>query len=93
MSMIENIEKLYASMLAGLPPPSEIPRALHCGKDAYVRLLREAAGLGLATPPPVSWVGAVDIVLGGNTSRPGEWILYAVDGSEMKRGDVTQVTE
>lgn len=89
MSMIENIEKLYASMMAGLPPPSEIPRALHCGHDAYVRLLREAAGPGLATPPPVSWAGSVDIVLGGNTSTPGEWILYAADGSEMRRGYIS----
>jgi hypothetical protein len=93
MNMIEDIEKLYASALAGLPPSSEIPRTLHCGHDAYVGLLCEAAGPGLATPPPVSWASAVDIVLGGNTSTPGEWILYAADGSEMKRGDVTQVTE
>lgn len=80
------IERLYALALAGLPPASEIPRSLHVGMNAYQALLLIASGSSPMTMNPVSRLGAVDVVLGGNTSSPDEWILYAADGSEMKRG-------
>ena len=91
MSIIEEIEQRWVSSLAGLPPASEIPRALHCGPVAYAELLRVSSS-SPTWPSPVSWAGSINVVLGGNASTPGEWILYAADGSEMKRGNVTQVT-
>lgn len=81
----DDVIAMYDALSEAMPP-AETPARMECGRDVPDALI---SLFGATYPvdhikPPFTMFGIPIIVR--DDMPPDEWVVYAVDGSEMKRG-------